>query len=135
MSPGVVFVRYCGSLPPEWQVPSDVQCLFPPFYLVGAQIKQPQGVSVGLHQQLAPPQAWGKGEARDRLPDEVGVLDLPENAVVFRPAPSLPTAAPAPHHDHARAVPAVETAVLGVVDDCVDVALVHSLFGRAGTQV
>lgn len=83
---------------------------------------------MGLHQQLAPPQARGEGEARDRLADEIGVLNLPENAVVFHA--SLPAAAggPAPHHDNARAVPAVQAAVLGIVDDRVHVALVHRLF-------
>lgn len=98
-----------------------------PCYLVGAQIQQPQGISVGLHQQLTPPQARCEGKARDRLPDEVGVLHLPQDTVVLRAASFLPAAASAPHHDHARTVPAVEAAVLGVVDDRVHVALVHGL--------
>lgn len=134
MSPGALFVRRCGSLPAHEVASLRGRAFLVPSYLVGAQIQQPQGVSVGLHQQLAPPQAWGKGEAHDRLPDEVGVLDLPQDAVVFRPASSLPAAAPAPHHDDPRAVPAVEAAVLGVIDDRVHVALVHSLLGRAGAH-
>lgn len=83
-----------------------------------------------LDQQLTSAKAWSKGEARDCLPDEVDVLNLPEDAVVFQQT-SLPAAcaaaAPTPHNDNACAVPAVEAAILWVVDDRVYVALVHSL--------
>lgn len=45
-------------------------------YLVCAQIKQPQSVSVRLDEQLAPPQARGQSKTRNRFSHKVRVLDL-----------------------------------------------------------